>query len=132
MKTEAASFNVGDTVRVHAKIVEGAKERIQIFEGIVIAIDGKGINKTFTVRKISFEIGVERVFPLYSPKIANIETIRKGKIRRAKLYFLRERKGKSAKLKEKRIIKPPKQTAAKITEKVIEQVTEKPTEQANV
>ena len=111
------TFEIGDTVKVHYKIVEGNRERIQIFEGIVIAIDGKGINKTFTVRKISFEIGVERVFPLFSPKIATIETIRKGKVRRAKLYFLRERKGKSAKLKEKRM-KAPKQTTEKPIEKV--------------
>ena len=120
------TFEIGDTVKVHYKIVEGNRERIQIFEGIVIAIDGKGINKTFTVRKISFEIGVERVFPLFSPKIANIETIRKGKVRRAKLYFLRERKGKSAKLKEKRM-KAPQKT----TEKPIEKAVEAPIETTN-
>ena len=97
------NFEIGDTVRVHYRIVEGNRERIQIFEGIVIAIDNKGLSKTFTVRKISFDIGVERVFPLYSPRIANIETVRKGKIRRAKLYYLRERRGKSAKLRERRM-----------------------------
>jgi len=96
------NFQVGDTVKVHYKIIEGDKERIQIYEGVVIAIDNKGLRKTFTVRKISFDIGVERVFPLYSPRIAKIEAIRKGKTRRAKLYFLRERTGKSSKLKEKR------------------------------
>lgn len=96
------TFEIGDTVKVHYKIIEGNRERIQIFEGIVIAIDNKGISKTFTVRKISFDIGVERIFPLYSPKIAAIDVVRKGKARRAKLYFLRERTGKSAKLKEKR------------------------------
>ena len=118
-------FEIGDTVKVHYKIIEGNRERIQIFEGIVIEIDGKGINKTFTVRKISFEIGVERIFPLFSPKIAKIESVRKGKVRRAKLYFLRERKGKSAKLKEKRI-KAPKQTqSTQVTEpKPIEKVNE--------
>jgi len=109
------TFEIGDTVKVHYKIIEGTRERIQIFEGIVIAIDGKGMNKTFTVRKISFEIGVERVFPVYSPKIAKVETARKGKVRRAKLYFLRERKGKATKLKERKIRKqvtePVKQTA---------------------
>ena len=132
------NFEIGDTVKVHYKIIEkeakaavkgtkGAKkeekerERIQVYEGIVIAIDGKGVNKTFTVRKISFEIGVERVFPLFSPKIAKIETIRKGKVRRAKLYFLRERKGKSAKLKEKRM-KSPK--LAKPVKQVVEQVVQ--------
>ena len=94
------NFEIGDTVKVHYKIVEGNRERVQIFEGIVIAIDNKGLSKTFTVRKVSFDIGVERIFPLYSPRIVKIEVMRKGKIRRAKLYFLRERKGKSAKLKE--------------------------------
>ena len=96
-------FEVGNTVKVHYRIVEGNRERIQVFEGIVIAIDNKGLNKTFTVRKISFDVGVERVFPLYSTRIAKIEVVRKGKIRRAKLYFLRERRGKSAKLREKRM-----------------------------
>jgi large subunit ribosomal protein L19 len=96
------TFEIGDTVKVHYKIIEGNRERIQVFEGIVIAIDNKGISKTFTVRKISFDVGVERIFPIFSPKIAAIDVIRKGKTRRAKLYFLRERTGKSAKLKEKR------------------------------
>ena len=105
-------FEIGDTVRVHYKIIEGNKERIQVYEGVVIAIDNKGLSKTFTVRKISFEVGVERVFPLYSTRIAKIETVRKGKVRRAKLYFLRERTGKSAKLRE-RIFKTTKNDAAK-------------------
>ncbi|MBN2403158.1 MAG: 50S ribosomal protein L19 [Spirochaetes bacterium] len=96
------NFYVGDTVKVHYKIVEGNRERVQVYEGIVIAINNKGISKTFTVRKISFDIGVERVFPVFSPRIAKIEVTRKGKTRRAKLYFLRERTGKSTKLKEKR------------------------------
>ncbi len=95
-------FSIGDTVKVHYRIVEGNRERIQIFEGIVIAIDNKGIGKNVTVRKMSFDIGVERIFPIYSPRIAKIEVVRKGKARRAKLYFLRERTGKSAKLREKR------------------------------
>ncbi len=98
----SVNFQVGDTVKVHYKIIEGNRERIQVYEGIVIAIDNKGLGKTFTVRKISFDIGVERVFPLHSPRIAKIEVMRKGKTRRAKLYYLRERTGKSAKLKEKR------------------------------
>jgi large subunit ribosomal protein L19 len=97
------TFNVGDTVKVHYKIIEGNKERVQVYEGVVIAIGNKGINKAFTVRKISFDIGVERVFPLFSPRIAKIDVIRKGKARRAKLYYLRERTGKSTKLKEKRV-----------------------------
>ncbi len=96
------NFEVGDTVKVHYKIVEGNRERIQVFEGIVITIDNKGISKTFTVRRISYDVGVERVFPLYTTRISKIDVIRKGKANRAKLYFLRERTGKSAKLKEKR------------------------------
>jgi large subunit ribosomal protein L19 len=99
---KAMDFQVGDTVKVHYKIIEGDRERIQIYEGIVIAIDNKGLSKTFTVRKISFDIGVERIFPVHSPRIAKIEVVRKGKARRAKLYFLRERTGKSGKLREKR------------------------------
>ncbi len=96
------NFEVGDTVKVHYKIVEGNRERIQVFEGIVIAVDNSGMGKTFTVRKISFDVGVERIFPFYSPKIVKIEVVRKGKKRRAKLYYLRERKGKAAKLRERR------------------------------
>jgi len=96
------NFEVGDTVKVHYRIIEGDKERIQVYEGIVIAIDNKGISKTFTVRRISYDVGVERIFPLHSPRIEKIMVVRKGKKRRAKLYFLRERTGKSAKLKEVR------------------------------
>ena len=106
------TFEIGDTVRVHYKIIEGNKERIQVYEGVVIAIDNKGLSKTFTVRKISFDVGVERVFPFYSTRIAKIETVRKGKVRRAKLYFLRERKGNSAKLRE-RIFRGSKKEAPK-------------------
>jgi large subunit ribosomal protein L19 len=94
-------FEIGDTVKVHYKIVEGNRERVQIYEGVVIAVNNKGAGKTFTVRRVSYDVGVERVFPLLSPRIAKIETVRKGKARRAKLYFLRERSGKSAKLRER-------------------------------
>ena len=96
-------FEIGDTVRVHYRIIEGNRERVQVYEGVVIAIDNKGISKTFTVRKISFDVGVERIFPVFSPKIAKIEVVRKGKVRRAKLYYLRELKGKATKIKEKRV-----------------------------
>ncbi len=114
------NFEVGDTVKVHYKIVEGNRERIQVYEGIVIAIDNKGISTTFTVRRISYDIGVERIFPLYNPRIDKIEVVRKGKKRRAKLYFLRERTGKSAKLKERRLggEKKQKETSAKETAEV--------------
>lgn len=109
------NFEIGDTVKVHYKIIEGNRERIQIYEGVVIAIDGSAMNKSFTVRKISFDVGVERIFPFYSPKIAKVETHRKSMIRRAKLYFLRERKGKSAKLKEQVRKKVQKAVAAAST-----------------
>ncbi len=94
------NFEIGDTVRVHYRIIEGNRERVQIYEGIVIAINNSGLGKTFTVRRISYDVGVERVFPFYSTRIAKVDVVRKGKTRRSKLYFLRERRGKSAKLKE--------------------------------
>jgi len=100
LKQDIPAFNVGDTVRVMFKVIEGNKERIQAYEGIVIARKHGGLRETFTVRHISSGIGVERTFPIHSPKIEKVEIIRKGKIRRAKLYYLRERTGKAAKIKE--------------------------------
>lgn len=100
-KKKVPSFNVGDTVKVFVKVVEGDKERIQPFEGVVIARRGNSIRETFMVRKVSFGIGVERIFPLHSPSIERIDVMRKGSVRRAKLYYLREKKGKAAKIKEK-------------------------------
>ncbi len=100
-KRDLPVFNVGDTVRVHVKVVEGDKERIQPFEGIVISKKGSGIRETFIVRKVSFGVGVERIFPTHSPSIEKIEVLKKGAIRRAKLYYLRGKKGKEAKVKEK-------------------------------
>lgn len=94
-------FRIGDTVKVYVKVVEGDKERIQPFEGVVIARRGAGIRKTFMVRKVSFGIGVERIFPLHSPTLDRIEILRRGSVRRAKLYYLRAKKGKAAKIKEK-------------------------------
>lgn len=102
LKNDIPEFKAGDTLRVHVKVKEGGKERIQIFEGIVIKRKGGGIRETFTVRKISFGVGVERVFPLHSPKLAKIEVKRRGDVNRAKLYYLRERRGKAAQVKEKR------------------------------
>ncbi len=99
-KKEVPQFNIGDRVRVHVKVIEGDKERIQPFEGVVISRKGSGIKETFIVRKISFGIGVERIFPVHSPTIEKIEVIRKGVVRRAKLYYLRSKKGKDAKIKE--------------------------------
>jgi len=98
---EVSAFNVGDTVRVFVKVVEGDKERLQQFEGNVIARHGSGTRETFMVRKISFGVGVERIFPLYSPVIDRIEVIKKGSVKKAKLYYLRDKKGKAAKIKEK-------------------------------
>ena len=100
LKKEVPNFGPGDTVRVHVKIVEGKRERIQVFEGVVLKRQGGGIQETFTVRKISYQVGVERTFPVHSPRIEKIEVTRKGKVRRAKLYYLRERIGKKAKVKE--------------------------------
>lgn len=96
LKEDVASFNVGDTVKVHCRVVEGGKERVQIFAGLVIAKGGSGINAAFTVRKISYGEGVERVFPVHTPRIAKIEVTNKGKVRRAKLHYLRKRVGKRA------------------------------------
>ena len=95
-------FGPGDTVRINVKVVEGSRERIQAFEGVCIARKNRGINSSFTVRKISYGEGVERIFPLYSPQIASIEVVRRGRVRRAKLYYLRGRTGKAARIQEKR------------------------------
>lgn len=102
LRTEHPSFRPGDTVRLHVKIIEGTRERIQLFEGIVIKRHGGGISETFTVRKISNGVGVERTFPLHTPKLAQIEVTRRGKVRRAKLYYLRKLRGKAARIKELR------------------------------
>ena len=101
LKDNPPVFNIGDTVRVHNKIKEGARERIQMFEGTVIAKRGGGINETFTVRRVSYGVGTEKTFPLHSPNVDKVDVVRRGKIRRAKLYYLRERVGKRAKVKEK-------------------------------
>ena len=100
-KEAPPAANVGDTVRVHIRVKEGNRERIQVFEGTVIAKKHGGIEETITVRRVSYGVGVEKVFPLYSPVIEKVETVRRGKVRRAKLYYLRDRVGKAAKVKEK-------------------------------
>ncbi|MBE6782276.1 MAG: 50S ribosomal protein L19 [Ruminococcaceae bacterium] len=100
IKEDAPVVEIGNTVRVHVKIREGERERIQVFEGTVIAKNNSGIAETFTVRRVSYGVGVERVFPVHSPNVAKVETIRKGRVRRAKLYYLRDRVGKAAKVKE--------------------------------
>lgn len=103
IRTDHPNFKAGDRVRVHVRVIEGEKERIQIFEGNVISIRGGGISKTFTVRKVSSGVGVERVFPFSSPKIAKVEIVREGKVRRAKLYYLRNLAGKAARIKDKNV-----------------------------
>ena len=100
MRTDIPEFAVGDTVKVYSKIIEGNKERIQGFEGVVIARKNGGIRETFTVRRVTFGVGVEKTYPLHSPKIDHIDVVKKGVVRRAKLYYLRERSGKSAKIRE--------------------------------
>lgn len=102
LKQNLPDFNVGDTVRVHYKVKEGNRERIQVFEGTVLKRQGGGVRETFTVRRVSYGVGVERTFPVHSPRIEKIEVTRKGKVRRAKLYYLREREGKAARVKEKK------------------------------
>jgi large subunit ribosomal protein L19 len=102
LRTDHPDFGPGDTLKVHVRVVEGAKERVQIFQGVVIARQGDGLRETFTVRKISYGVGVERTFPLHAPTIAKIEVVTRGDVRRAKLYYLRDRVGKRAKIKEKR------------------------------
>jgi large subunit ribosomal protein L19 len=102
LKTEVPEINIGDTVRIHNKIVEGTRERIQMFEGTVIAKNGGGISETFTVRRISYGCGVEKIFPIHSPNVVKVDIIRYGKVRRAKLYYLRDKIGKDSKVKEKK------------------------------
>lgn len=101
LRNDLPEFNAGDTVRVHARIVEGDRERIQIFEGVVIKRRGAGVSASYTVRKISNGVGIERTFPLHSPRVAEIEVTRRGQVRRAKLYYLRDRHGRAARIKER-------------------------------
>ncbi len=102
LRQDIPSFSPGDEVKVHVRVVESGKERVQIFQGNVIAISGSGVAETYTVRKLSYGVGVERTFPKHSPSVAKIEVVRKGDVRRAKLYYLRDRTGKAAKIREKR------------------------------
>lgn len=102
MKDDLPEFRPGDNVKVHVRVIEGSRSRIQVFEGVVLARQGGGLRETFTVRKISFGVGVERIFPVHSPTVERVEVTRRGKVRRAKLYYLRDRAGKQARIKEKR------------------------------
>jgi large subunit ribosomal protein L19 len=103
LRTDLPDFRPGDTVKVHVRVVEGNRERVQVFQGVVIGRSGGGIRETFTVRKISFGVGVERTFPVHSPSIAKLELVMRGRVRRAKLYYLRDLRGKKARIKERRI-----------------------------
>ena len=114
MKKEVADVHIGDTVKVHMRIVEGEKERIQVIEGVVIKMRGGGARKTLTVRKISFGIGVERIFPIHSPRVEKIDIVKRAKIRQAKLYYLRELRGKAARLKERKPIRPTTKAKKKL------------------
>jgi large subunit ribosomal protein L19 len=102
LRDDAPDFGPGDTLKVHVRVVEGNKERVQVFQGVVIRRQGSGVRETFTVRKVSYGVGVERTFPVHSPVVARIERVTRGDVRRAKLYYLRDRIGKAAKVKEKR------------------------------
>ena len=102
LRDDVPDFSPGDNVKVHVRVVEGGRERIQIFEGVVIARSGAGVRETFTVRKVAFGVGVERIFPVHAPIISSVEVVRKGAVRRAKLYYLRDRVGKATRIKEKR------------------------------
>jgi len=108
LKTDIPDFRSGDTLKVHVKVVEGNKTRVQVFQGVVIARSGSGVTQTFTVRKVSYGVGVERVFPLHTPIIEKIELVSRGDVRRAKLYYLRNLRGKAAKIREKRDAVPAK------------------------
>ena len=118
MKDEVCNFKIGDTVKVHFNIVEGRNERIQIYEGVVIAFKNSKVGKTFMVRKISYGVGVERVFPLHSPRVTKVEVVRPGKVRRAKLYYIRDKIGKGAKIKELIVSRKAKASAASSTNTV--------------
>jgi large subunit ribosomal protein L19 len=106
LRSDLPTFRAGDTLKVHVRVVEGNKSRIQVFQGLVIRLQGAGVRETFTVRKVSYGVGVERTFPLHTPIIEKIEVVTRGDVRRAKLYFLRERRGKAARIKERRVNTP--------------------------
>src|SRR5690349_7464982 len=112
LREDLPEFRAGETVRVHVRVAEGGRERIQVFQGVVIGIRGGGLRETFTVRKVSFGVGVERTFPMHSPTIARIEVMSRGRVRRAKLYYLRERRGKRARIRELREPVPARASAS--------------------
>jgi len=123
LRADIPEFRPGDTVKVHVRVVEGNRERVQVFQGAVMRRQGGGVSETFTVRKVSFGVGVERTFPVHSPTIAKIEVATLGDVRRAKLYYLRERHGKAAKIKERRVARG-KAASAKVTEAAVDEIDE--------
>ena len=123
LRSDIPEFRPGDTVKVHVRVVEGNRERVQVFQGAVMRRLGGGVSETFTVRKVSFGVGVERTFPVHSPTIAKIEVATLGDVRRAKLYYLRERHGKAAKIKERRVARG-KAASAKVTEAAVDEIDE--------
>jgi len=123
LRSDIPEFRPGDTVKVHVRVVEGNRERVQVFQGAVMRRQGGGVSETFTVRKVSFGVGVERTFPVHSPTIAKIEVATLGDVRRAKLYYLRERHGKAAKIKERRVARG-KAASAKVTEATVDEIDE--------
>jgi large subunit ribosomal protein L19 len=132
LKSGIPPFRPGDTVRVHVKVVEGESERIQPFEGVVIAKRNFGIKETFTVRKVSFGIGIERIFPVHSPRIAKIDLVKSGKSRRSKLYYLRNLTGKAARIEEKDVVVQQSAAGAKVSSPVAETVSTAPKENSEV
>lgn len=125
-KENKPSLKVGNTVRVHVRIKEGNRERIQVFEGTIIKIQGGGVNQTFTVRRISYGVGVERTFLVNSPLVEKVETVRQGIVNRSKLFYLRDRVGKATKVKEKIFVKPEKEVTVPVSEEKVEEVVETP------
>jgi large subunit ribosomal protein L19 len=119
LRKDLPTVSVGDYLKVYLKVKEGTRERVQMFEGTVISKKGEGLKETFTVRRVASGVGVERVLPVHSPKIDKIEVVRKGRIRRAKLYYLRDRVGKAAKVREKIVVKAAKKTIKTVSEKVV-------------
>jgi large subunit ribosomal protein L19 len=115
LRTDVPAFRPGDTVKVHVKVSEGGRERIQVFQGVVLGRRGGGLRESFTVRKVSFGVGVERTFPIHAPAVAKVEIVQHGKVRRAKLYYLRELTGRKAKIRERRVAVPEEGTAVSIT-----------------
>jgi len=130
LRSDVPAFRPGDTVKVHVRVSEAGRERIQIFQGVVIGRRGGGLRESFTVRKVSFGVGVERTFPIHAPSVAKLEIVQHGKVRRAKLYYLRELTGRKAKIRERRVAIPEEGIAATLTPEMVEEAPPEPDEDA--